>query len=261
MVDSILPLLEYQLWEGYCWLLLLRYLPSFYFRWDRCLPSVNCGLSDQLIPRTALVLVGIPYSKSTMFRHSSPSSHCIVVGPYEYGIPKFKHVYFNVDLITLKMWIITVIGVVSLYESMKHFILLLLNKRLRWSMAALFLSSLHSHYYGWWMYWNFLNDDFYHLWYHQVFFTITELISSVLVLRFLDVKREVEPHSMLISRDLAFMTTDVIHACLSLHEIRGQATRKGGSLFSVLSQRRCLYAVLAIFFSMFFLLFLLPNNE
>lgn len=128
-------------------------------------------------------------------------------GPYETGIAGYKHVYFNSDGNTLKMWIITVIGVLFLYEAFKRLFLLLLNKKLRWSMGLLFLSSLHSHYYAWWGHWNYWNDDFYHMWYHQVFFTVTELISSVMVLNYLDLRRAIEPIPMLIICSIAVFHT------------------------------------------------------
>ncbi|XP_037954858.1 uncharacterized protein LOC119684805, partial [Teleopsis dalmanni] len=46
----------------------------------------------------------------------------------------------------------------------------------------LFSLSIFSHYYAWWAYINYYNDDYYLQWNHQLFFTITELISSILVM-------------------------------------------------------------------------------
>lgn len=105
------------------------------------------------------------------------------------------------------MWVITVIGVLFLYEAFKRLFFLLLSKKLRLTMGALFLSSLHSHYYAWWGHWNYWNDEFYNMWYHQVFFTVTELISSILVLNYLDVRRVVEPIPMLIVCSIAVFHT------------------------------------------------------
>ncbi|CAL8106594.1 unnamed protein product [Orchesella dallaii] len=211
-------------------------------------------------------------------------------GPYEFGTDsKFKHVYFNVDRTTLKMWIITVIGVLFLYETFKYVFLIVLYKRLRWTMGVLFLISLHSHYYSWWAYWNFWNDNFYSMWYHQILFSLTELISSALVLSYMDTKRQVEPVPMLIIstiaifhafwsgldqfvlnilkrrgrlhqvlRDLALMTTDLFHVILSFHELGELATYKGVSLLAILMQRSSLYAVLLVFTCMYLLVRLLP---
>lgn len=127
----------------------------------------------------------------------------IHAGPYESGLAGYKHVYFNSDWNTLKMWIITVFGVLFIYEAFKRLFLLFFTKKLRWTMGLLFVSSIHSHYYAWWGHWNYWNDDFYHMWYHQVFFTVTELLSSCMVLNFLDSRRPIEPIPMLIVCSIA----------------------------------------------------------
>ncbi len=49
-------------------------------------------------------------------------------------------------------------------------------------MVILFLSNLFPHYYGWWAYFNYYNDDYFGQWWHQLFFTITEMASSLVVL-------------------------------------------------------------------------------
>jgi hypothetical protein len=54
-----------------------------------------------------------------------------ITGPYETGVARFKHVYFNATTNTLKMWIITVFGVIFFYETFKHVTLLALKRRLR----------------------------------------------------------------------------------------------------------------------------------
>jgi hypothetical protein len=35
-------------------------------------------------------------------------------------------------------------------------------------MAALFFGSIYPHYYAWWAYFNYYNDDYYNQWWHQV---------------------------------------------------------------------------------------------
>ncbi|CAL8084640.1 unnamed protein product [Orchesella dallaii] len=213
----------------------------------------------------------------------------IFKGPYETGVAGYKHVYFSSDGNTLKMWIITVIGVLFLYEAFKRLFSLMFNRKLRWTMGILFLSSLHSHYYAWWGHWNYWNDEFYQMWYHQVFFTITELISSVMVLSYLDSRQMVEPIPMLVIcsiavfhtfcsgwdqfvftviqgqgqlhqvlRDLTLMTTDIVHAMLSLYEIRVYASRKGVSFISVLLQRTHLTIVFIITCAMYIAVLLFP---
>jgi hypothetical protein len=40
---------------------------------------------------------------------------------------------------------------------------------------------IHPHYYSWWSYLNYFNDDFYKQIVHQTFFTVTELTSSAII--------------------------------------------------------------------------------
>lgn len=53
-------------------------------------------------------------------------------------------------------------------------------------MCILFLSVLYPHYYAWWANFNYFNDDFYSQFNHQLFFTLTELASTVTVLNLVD---------------------------------------------------------------------------
>jgi len=91
----------------------------------------------------------------------------------------------------LKIWILIVIGVIAFYETMKHLAKLAIKQRLRQSMMLLFSTALFSNYYSWWVYINYWNDDFYSQWYHQLFFTITELISTAWVVSLADKKNPI----------------------------------------------------------------------
>lgn len=91
---------------------------------------------------------------------------------YESGIASYKNFYFNATTNTLKIWLLIVIGIISLYECIKYLTKLIISGQLRLSMAFLFCLSIFSHYYAWWAYLNYLNDDFYSQWYHQTFFTV-----------------------------------------------------------------------------------------
>lgn len=91
---------------------------------------------------------------------------------YESGIASYKNFYFNATANTLQIWILVVVFIISLYESLKYLIKLCISRQLRYSMAFLFCLSIFSHYYAWWAYTNYLNDDFYSQWNHQTFFTV-----------------------------------------------------------------------------------------
>ncbi|KAI8501773.1 hypothetical protein Bbelb_201850 [Branchiostoma belcheri] len=112
-------------------------------------------------------------------------------GTYEMGVGRYKHVYFNVTAQTFKMWGLTVVAVIMTYECISYVVRIALCGRIRYTMLALLFAVIHPHYYSWWMFFGYYNDDFYVQWYHQLLFTITELLSTALVLSMLD--RGVKP--------------------------------------------------------------------
>ena len=118
-------------------------------------------------------------------------SLCNVSGSYESGVASYKHMYFNATSNTLKIWITIVLGVIVSYETVKHLVWLGLQNRLRWRMFILFISAIFSHYYSWWVYINYWNDEFYSQWYHQFFFSFTELLSTILVIHLADEKNPI----------------------------------------------------------------------
>ena len=65
-------------------------------------------------------------------------------------------------------------------------------------MAILFFSSIYPHYYAWWSYFNYYNDDFYSQCWHQLFFTVTEMVSTVLVLHLVDKNNFAAPRKIVI---------------------------------------------------------------
>ena len=66
------------------------------------------------------------------------------------------------------------------YKTNKQFKFYILgNARPR--MVLLFISAIYPHYYAWWAYVNYYNDDYYKQFWHQLFFTVTELVSTITV--------------------------------------------------------------------------------
>ena len=84
---------------------------------------------------------------------------------------------------------------------------LAINKNLRVSMFILFISNLYPNYYTWWVYWNAWNDDFYSQWNHQLFFSITEFLSTIVILYMSDTSRNMNVHLLIIVLSVA-----VVHA-------------------------------------------------
>ncbi|KAL0123141.1 hypothetical protein PUN28_007639 [Cardiocondyla obscurior] len=195
------------------------------------------------------------YSRVVDKRYCSCSCwDTVFKGSYESGIAPYKHMYFNATSNMLKIWMLVVIGVITFYETMKHLARLAIKQRLRQSMMLLFSSALFSNYYSWWVYINYWNDDFYSQWYHQLFFTITELISTCWVVYLADKKNPIthrkafgiaaiallhivaggwdqffvnvvrgEGHAHQVIRDLGFMIPDILHVVVPVWLIKRES--------------------------------------
>ena len=72
--------------------------------------------------------------------------------------------------------------IIGLYEAIRHVFTALIYGCARPRMAVLFLSSIFPHVYGWWANFNYFNDEYYSQWWHQCFFSLTELSSTLMVL-------------------------------------------------------------------------------
>lgn len=175
----------------------------------------------------------------------------IFKGIYERGPAGYKHVYFNITSSTFKIWTVTVLAVILLYETIKRVVRLYLAGGIRVSMLVLLGASIYPHYYSWWSYFNYWNDDFYNQWNHQLFFSITEMASTISVVYLLDksisvtakqaliiidiailhimtsgfdqfISNVVQGNGMLhqVLRDIFFMIPDILHLILPLLELR-----------------------------------------
>lgn len=72
-----------------------------------------------------------------------------VLGPYEAGVARYKHMYFNATDNMFKIWAITAVCTIVLYESVKNIVRLCIDKQIRYNMMLLFILSMFSHYYSW----------------------------------------------------------------------------------------------------------------
>ncbi|KAF2367188.1 hypothetical protein FHG87_002043 [Trinorchestia longiramus] len=126
-------------------------------------------------------------------------------GPYDRGPSGYKHVYFNITSNTFKIWSTTVMAVILLYESSKYILTLLFDRQVRVSMLVLLLLSIYPHYYAWWSCFNYWNDDFYEQWNHQMFFSLTEMLSTVTVVHLLDRRVSVTSSKCLIILSVALL--------------------------------------------------------
>ncbi|XP_078579069.1 uncharacterized protein LOC144863592 [Branchiostoma floridae x Branchiostoma japonicum] len=105
---------------------------------------------------------------------------------YQTGVGSYRHMYFNVTPQTLKMWTLTVVAVLLTYECVAYVVRVALRRKIRSSMLILLLTTVHSHYYSWWVFVEFYNDDLYLHWWKQLVFTLTEMVSTVVIVSQLD---------------------------------------------------------------------------
>ncbi|XP_061183044.1 uncharacterized protein LOC133191313 [Saccostrea echinata] len=110
--------------------------------------------------------------------------HCdcfdtVFKGSYErVGKTTYKHIYFNATYEMLVIWVMTLGVIIVSYESFKHLYDLYNHRLLRWRMFFLFILDVYPNYYSYWMFFNYTNDGYYSQFYHQMFFTVTELFST-----------------------------------------------------------------------------------
>nr|XP_053654799.1 uncharacterized protein LOC128703937 isoform X2 [Cherax quadricarinatus] len=192
----------------------------------------------------------------------------IFKGVYERGPAGYKHVYFNITSNTLKIWSVTVLAIILLYETFKRLVKIYIAGKVRWSMLVLLGTSIYPHYYSWWSYFNYWNDDFYTQWNHQLFFSFTELTSTITVVYLLDmnvcmsarraliiisiailhimtsgfdqfVSNVVQGNGMLhqVLRDIFFMIPDILHLFLPLLELKKLAQSQNVPTAYVISNK------------------------
>lgn len=141
------------------------------------LPAACGSLAPALIPPAHMLVLAYFWENYSRYvdKHFCTCScwDTIFKGPYESGVASYKHLYFNATQNSFKMWLLTVFAVIALYECIKQLIALILQQRCRFSMLLLFSLSIFSHYYAWWAYINYYNDDYYQQWNHQLFFTVS----------------------------------------------------------------------------------------
>lgn len=166
------------------------FFPAFRTKLSSLFPAVIGFLFPTVLPIAHIVVLWYfwqAYARFVDKRFCSCSCwDTVFKATYESGIASYKNFYFNATTNTLKIWLLIVIGIISLYECIKYLTKLIISKQLRSSMAFLFFLSLFSHYYAWWAYLNYLNDDFYSQWNHQTFFTVRnfEVFFSRLIFSF-----------------------------------------------------------------------------
>ena len=160
---------------------------------------------------------------------------------------------------------------------MKHLANLWSTSRLCYPMFVLFAAVVYPHYYSWWSYFNAWNDDFYSQWYHQAFFSSTELVSTIFVIHFCNKSNERNPQLLLViisiavlhilasgvdqlienvfmgkgkwhqvSRDLGFMVPDLLHIVIPFYEIWSYARKNNKTIRKCFRTQDIIVAIVGI---------------
>ncbi|XP_052784355.1 uncharacterized protein LOC128220129 isoform X2 [Mya arenaria] len=131
----------------------------------------------------------------------------VMRGEYENpGRTRYKHIYFNATWQTFRIWMFTIVFVLLAYESIKYIIPLVRKRKFRTSMFVLNLVNIYPHYYSWWSYFSYYNEDFYRYFKHHMWFTVTEMITTCIVLNLTDIKNEIVSWKI-----LAIVSINVMH--------------------------------------------------
>lgn len=200
-------------------------------------------------------------------------------GEYEDpGQVTYKHVYFNATWETSRIWIFTVIFMLLAYESIKYLIPLIREKKLRKSMFVLYLVNLYPHYYSWWSYFSYYNEDFYRYYYHHLYFTVTELIATCMVLHLCDNRNKIVSWKIFVilginsmhmivagidqfvthvivgrsakfqsARDIGLMVPDLLHIIIPVIELVLMAKNESLTISELCYKEEVLLCVLFIF--------------
>ncbi|XP_025107411.1 uncharacterized protein LOC112572096 [Pomacea canaliculata] len=105
-------------------------------------------------------------------------------GSYENpGNVGYKHLYFNTTANMAKMWLLTVVFLLLFYESLRYLYKLWQRScSVRWGFLLLYVIQLYPHYYSWWSFLMYYNEEVYSFFTHHFVFMVTELLSTVIVL-------------------------------------------------------------------------------
>ncbi|KAL8595601.1 hypothetical protein ACOMHN_025638 [Nucella lapillus] len=169
-------------------------------------------------------------------------------GRYENpGVVTYKHVYFNATSTTLKIWIFTAVFILLFYESVRHLVgLLSSGVPLRRSMLFLYFINLYPHYYSWWSFFSYYNEELFTYFTHHFMsffsyyneelftyfthhfmFTVTEILVTAIILNLCN--RDNDFSSWKLS---VIITVSVVHIIVSgMDQFIGHVIQGGGHSF------------------------------
>ncbi|CAG5117828.1 unnamed protein product [Candidula unifasciata] len=147
-------------------------------------------------------------------------------GRYEMpGLVTYKHVYFNATANTFKIWVTTVVFFILFYESIKYLVNVYRTSSFRKMWLLLYIINLYPHYYSWWSFFSYYNEEFYTFFMHHMFFCVTEIFTTAIVLNLCNQKSEIKAWKMMM-----VLSINLVHIIVSgsdqfiAHVLQGRGT-------------------------------------
>eukprot|EP00834_Sanchytrium_tribonematis_P003449 NODE_132_length_16614_cov_0.935392.p8 type:complete len:248 gc:universal NODE_132_length_16614_cov_0.935392:9315-8572(-) len=99
---------------------------------------------------------------------------------------QYRSIYFNLDDAILYIFIWSLFYILLLMKFVEKVLTAIFYRKLEIFAFILGSVSLFSHFFNWWVTFNYLNDRFYRYFYSQMFFSVTELLPGYCIYLLLD---------------------------------------------------------------------------
>ncbi|KAL0482948.1 hypothetical protein AKO1_014874 [Acrasis kona] len=131
-----------------------------------------------------------------------------------YGRGGYKYIYYNSEKITFIIFGIVATYIILAYKSIEYLTKLLLSNRLNFYAFIAFAATVFPNFYAANMHFNYFNDNIHHLHLHQLYFSVTELLNAICILK--TAHNDFDDHHSLLS--WTGLTISVTHMVQSLKD-------------------------------------------
>ncbi len=153
-----------------------------------------------------------------------------------YGLNGRHAIFFNIQRETLCIFALSCFFVCLSFVALKKFFKMLLTKRLRMSAFLIILCNAHSMYYHWWVSLSYLNESWYHYWWSQWLFGVTEAAVMYVLLLRIDVRFKLQSaHAVTVISVAIFHISQGLLTQAVKNMINGYGIRVGVMLFQALT--------------------------
>lgn len=160
----------------------------------------------------------------------------VLRGGYEYPPSGYKHVYWNATPNGFRMWLVMVSNIILIYKVVEHvFKVLVKASCVRRSFFMLLFVNIYPHYYSFWSYLNYYNEEVYDYFYHHFYFYVTEWLATFTVISLLDQRVPLSVAKLLFIVDVSVIhlfvsSADQLIAHVLYHQARGFINARDVSL-------------------------------